>query len=292
MLTTALRLLATLLAVAAIATALWQLERFRAGLTITHAQVDGTPVSVYHRNAVETAPAVILTHGFAGSRQLMEAYALTLARAGYVAVSFDFHGHGRNPQPMSGDVTQLDGTTRRLMAQIGQITDFTLSLPETNGALALLGHSMASDIIVRQARQDPRIKAVIAISMFSQAVTEAQPANLLVITGEWETFLRAEALKAARLSNAQAVEGRTIGGLAAGTARRVVVAPNVEHVGVLYSPTGLREARAWLDWHASYLPKSAQLKAAGWSLKRALGIHDSTMHPMTLEPLAHQVLGL
>jgi dienelactone hydrolase len=92
----------------------WQLEDARSGLSITPLEVGSTPATVYRRASTEKAPAVIIVHGFAGSRQLMEAYALTLAQAGYVAVSFDFEGHGRNPTPMSGDVTRVDGTTRLL----------------------------------------------------------------------------------------------------------------------------------------------------------------------------------
>ena len=45
----------------------------------------------------------------------MQSFALTLAQAGYIVVSFDFMGHGRNPVPMSGDVTSIDGTTTLLM---------------------------------------------------------------------------------------------------------------------------------------------------------------------------------
>ena len=103
--------------------------------------------------------------------QLMEAYALTLAQAGYVAVSFDFEGHGRNPTPMSGDITRVDGTTQLLKREIGRVTDAVLTLPSVDGRVALLGHSMASDIIVRRALDDPRIAATVAISMFSEAVT-------------------------------------------------------------------------------------------------------------------------
>jgi hypothetical protein len=38
-----------------------------------------------------------------------------------------------------------------------------------------------------------------------------------------------------------------VGDPAAGTGRRAVLAPGVEHVGVLYAATTLRETRAWLD---------------------------------------------
>ena len=83
----------------------WRLESARSGLSITPLEVGLTPATVYRRSKRRaSAPAVVIAHGFAGSRQLMEAYALTLAHAGYVAVSFDFEGHGRNPTPMSGDL--------------------------------------------------------------------------------------------------------------------------------------------------------------------------------------------
>jgi len=241
------RWVVTALAGLAIVIALWQLEQARSGVEITHATAGTTPVTVYRRGDVTAAPAVVIAHGFAGSRQLMEAYALSLARAGYVAVSFDFKGHGRNPEPMSGDVTRIEGTTRQLMREVGRVTDFALGHSAVDGRVALLGHSMASDIIVRQARADGRVAAVVAISMFSQAVTVDEPRNLLAITGEWEGFLRDEALRVARLVDADAGEGDTVGRFADGSARRAVVAPNVEHVAVLYSPTGLEAARGWLD---------------------------------------------
>jgi predicted alpha/beta-hydrolase family hydrolase len=226
---------------------IWHLERERNGLSITPLSIGTTPATVYQRSDTSKAPAVIIAHGFAGSRQLMEAYALTLARAGYVAVSFDFEGHGRNPIPMSGDVTRIDGTTQLLMSEIGRVTDAALALPSVDGRVALLGHSMASDIIVRRAIADPRVSATVAISMFSEAVTAAQPRNLLIISGEWESHLRNDALRNARLVDPSASEGQTIGDPSQNGGRRTVVAPSVEHVGVLYSATALSEARTWLD---------------------------------------------
>ncbi|MGJ4887523.1 serine aminopeptidase domain-containing protein [Bradyrhizobium sp. HKCCYLRH3099] len=240
-------LAAALLGLALCAAGIWRLETERAGLTITQGQVDTTPITIYRRGDAVSAPVVVIAHGFAGSRQFMEAYALTLAHAGYLAVSFDFEGHGRNPAPMSGDVTRIDGTTRKLMSEIGRVTDAALALPGADGRVALLGHSMASDIIVRQALADPRIGATVAISMFSQAVTANAPRDLLIITGEWESALRRDALRNLRLADAAADEGQTVGDPAQGGGRRAVVAPDVEHVSVLYSATALREARRWLD---------------------------------------------
>ena len=266
------RLLALLAGLILCGVAIWRLEDARAGLSITQLEVGSTPATVYRRAGAGKAPAVVIAHGFAGSRQFMEAYALTLARAGYVAVSFDFEGHGRNPTPMSGDVTRVDGTTRLLEREIGRVTDAALALPYVDGRVALLGHSMASDIIVRRAREDPRIAATVTISMFSEAVTKSEPRNLLMITGGWEKFLRADALRNSRLADPAANEGETVGDPARNTGRRVVVAPDVEHVSVLYSATALREARAWLDAVFGRTSNGPVAATGGWIALLLAGI--------------------
>ncbi|MCC6000201.1 MAG: alpha/beta hydrolase [Pararhodobacter sp.] len=264
---------AGVVAAATVAVALWQLHGARAGLTIVQADVGGTPVTFHHRHDAAPGPTVIIAHGFAGSRQLMQPFALTLAQAGYLAVSFDFEGHGRNPTPMSGDVTQIDGTTRLLMAETGRVADAALAHPLSDGRLALLGHSMASDIVVRQGIEDARTGAVIAVSMFSQAVTAEAPPNLLVIVGDWEARLKAEALRVLHLTDPAAGPGRTLGDPAQGTGRRAAFAPSVEHVGVLYSPTSLREARDWLDAAFDRKSHGAPLAATGgWVALLLIGV--------------------
>jgi dienelactone hydrolase len=291
----ALRWIAAAIGILCIGSGTWQLERERSDLSIEQLEVGRTPATVYRRNGGAKAPAVVIAHGFAGSRQLMEAYALTLARAGYVAVSFDFEGHGRNPSPMTGDITRVDGTTRLLMRELGGVIDAALALPGVDGRVALLGHSMASDIIVRQAIADPRVAATVAVSMFSEAVTASQPRDLLMVTGEWETFLRQDALRNARLAEPSATEGTTVGDPSIGTGRRAAVAPDVEHVSVLYSPTALREARAWLDaafGRASSGPVSATggpivllllgIVVLAWPLSRLLPKGEMAPTPLSL----------
>lgn len=264
---------AGMVAAAAVAVALWHLQGARAGLTIVQADVGGTPVTIYHRHDAVPGPAVIIAHGFAGSRQLMQPFALTLAQAGYLAVSFDFEGHGRNPVPMSGDVTRIDGTTRLLMAEAGRVADAALAHPLADGRLAYLGHSMASDIVVRQGIEDARTGAVIAVSMFSQAVTAQAPPNLLVIAGDWEPRLKAEALRVLHLTDPAAGPGQTLGDPAQGNGRRAVFAPAVEHVGVLYSATSLHEARDWLDAAFDRGADGAPLAATGgWVLLLLIGV--------------------
>ena len=177
----------------------------------------------------------------------MLSYAQALAKRGYFAVTFDYLGHGRHPEALRGDVTQVEGATQALIEQTRAAADFALTQPEADGRLALLGHSMASDIIVRYAARDPRVASTIAISMFSTAVTADEPRNLLVVVGGLEGFLKEEALRVQGLVTPNPRAGETLGDFTAGTARRVAFAPGVEHVGVLYSRAALSEVVLWLD---------------------------------------------
>jgi dienelactone hydrolase len=237
-----------ILAAVAACLAVWRLEGARAGLERQALDVGGTPATVWRMPDAGPAPVVVIAHGFAGSRQIMEDFAIALARAGHVAVTYDLKGHGRNPAPMSGDVTVIEGTTLVLMDELAAVAEAALALPGSDGRLALVGHSMSSDIVVRQAARDPRVGAVVAVSMFSAAVTADAPRNLLVVTGAWEGRLAEEAARALALADPAALPGQTAGDPASAQgARRAVLAPGVEHVGVLYAATTMRETVGWLN---------------------------------------------
>ena len=239
-----MRLLVLVLAGLLACAAIWQLEAQRAGLDISTRSVGDTPVT-RHAQPGADGPVVVVAHGFAGSRQMMQAYAQDLARAGYRVWSFDFEGHGRHPRPMSGDVESLDGTTRMLVEQTRAVVEAAKDREGWDGAVALLGHSMATDIIIRTALAEPRVGPLVAISAFSQAVTGTEPQNLLLISGAWEPGLRGFARDAVAMVDAGAGEGETV--RADGVVRRAVVAPLAEHVAVLHSRAGRAEAVAWLD---------------------------------------------
>ncbi len=243
-----LRLLVALAAFAVIALSVHRLEADKRGLERTEILVDGTPVTILRQSDAPPAPAVVIAHGFAGSRQLMESFAVTLARNGYVAVSFDFRGHGRNEAPLTGDVREEDGATRTLLAELEKVVAFARRSPDVDGRVALVGHSMASDIVVRAALADETIEATVAVSMFSNEVSAEAPRNLLIVVGAWERFLADEALRAVALAaGSGAEEGATYGRFEDGSARRASFSPNVEHVGVLFSSNSMIETRNWLD---------------------------------------------
>jgi hypothetical protein len=237
------------LALLGMALALWMLRAETAAVSMTTMTVGETPARIFRPASPPPAPqpAIAIAHGFAGSQQLMQSFAITLAKHGYTAITFDFAGHGRNPAPLMGSITEVRGATQTLLAETQTVVALARTLGD--GRVGVLGHSMASDIIVRAAQADPTIAATVAVSMFSPVVTADSPRNLLVIVGDWEGMLKREALRVVGLAVAPAAAepGVTYGDPAAGTARRAAFSPFTEHATVLFSSASTGEALAWYD---------------------------------------------
>jgi len=95
---------------------------------------------------------------------------------------------------MRGDITEGETITSALLRELDQVAAFARTLPDSDARLAVLGHSMASDIVVRYAKANPEVQATVAVSVFSPVVTATSPRNLLVIVGALEpAMLKAEA---------------------------------------------------------------------------------------------------
>ncbi len=238
-----------LLALAAVGIALLHLVGATSGLVVETIDIAGTPATLFRPSDARPAPAVVIAHGFAGSRELMQPFAITFARNGYVAITFDALGHGKNPHPLPGSLAGGDGAAEALVDQLGTVVAFARTAPGADGRIALLGHSMASDIVVRYAQAHPDVAATVAVSMFATGLTPTSPRDLLVVVGAWEPqILRDQGIKAAAMAaHGPVVPRTTYGSLTAGTARRVSFSSDVEHIGVLYSRDSLREALDWLD---------------------------------------------
>ena len=254
------RLAVALAATALIVISLLKLEAAGDGVRVDRRQVGSNPVTAFDARPEggEARPVVVVAHGFAGSQQLMQPFALTLARNGYLVLTFDFPGHGRNRLPMAGGMVDFAASTRALLAALDEVAQAARSWPGGDGRVLLLGHSMASDIVIRRAMADPAVRATVALSAYSPLVTATSPRNLLIVDGAWEpAMLHAEGLRIVGLALGGAGdvdEARTYGDFAAGTARRFALADGVEHISILYSHEALLEALAWFERSAAPRP--------------------------------------
>lgn len=239
--------------------AIWTLESARQGLTFAELHQGPTPVTRITDGS--GGPPVVMAHGFAGSRQMMLSYAAALAQGGYTVYSFDFEGHGRHPDPMRGDVTAIEGTTQRLVDQTISVVELA---SDGRTPVALLGHSMATDVLVRVARQNTAVGPIVLLSAFSQAIDETNPEDMLLITGAWEGALAEFAERALQMADPDAKMGDIVetGDLR----RKALLAPNVEHVAILHSRVGLEEAEDWFNAFYNRTREDHVAIQTGWPL--------------------------
>lgn len=238
--------LITLVSLAIAICSIYKLESARVPVEIERVLLDDTPSEFYSASRkVDTL--VVVSHGFGGSRQMMQAISLTLARAGYTIVAFDFIGHGRHAKQLSPAIETLTGTTEDLVKQTLDVVEKARTRTGLK-RVAFVGHSMATDVVVRAAQRLQSVDSVVAISMYSEAVTKTHPERLLAVSGAFESRLRDVALNAvAQVGPAR--EGETV--VSGDISRRAISVPWVGHVGVLWSPNTLTEITAWLGSKAT-----------------------------------------
>ena len=184
----------------------------------------------------------IICHGFAGSKEMMRQLAYDIANAGSNALLFDFIGHGSNRQRLINQPAEITGTTQQLVDQLSEIIRFIYEKFGNEISISLVGHSMASDIVIR-ASTDQRIKSVVAISPYSTGITYDFPKNLLLISGQFEKHLRSHALEMVKALNPQAEENTEYS--SKNVRRKASFIKNTGHVSVIYSSD---TSRIIIDW--------------------------------------------
>ncbi|RME83398.1 MAG: alpha/beta fold hydrolase [Caldilineae bacterium] len=212
----------------------WLVSSAGRGLERRDFVVDGVPLLFIAPEQRESAPVVLIAHGFSGSRLLMQGYAYTLAHAGYATMAWDFAGNAAHARPKGARSLQEDVETawRAVAQQPGVDT----------GRAAILGHSMGSGVAMEAALRHPdRFAATVAISPTHADVRPGAPRNLL---------LQAGSLEGRFVANARALLAAAGGpnqDMAAGLGRALVIVPGVEHISILFHPRSHRAAREWLD---------------------------------------------
>ena len=184
----------------------------------------------------------IISHGFAGSKEMMRQLAYDIANAGSNAVLFDFIGHGSNQYKLLNRPAEITGTTQQLVVQLSDIVDFIYEKFGNEISIFLVGHSMASDIVIR-ASDDKRIKSVIAVSPYSTGITQNFPKDLLLISGQFENHLRSHALQ--MVKNIEPAAKENMEYTKEKIRRKASYIENTGHVSVVYAP---KTTRIIIDW--------------------------------------------
>jgi len=148
--------------------------------TTTHRVVtmdDGVPIAttlhVPFGHGSERYPAVMLFHGLGGTRQSVDAIARMLAQKGYVALTFDFRGHGE-----SGGL--FAGLGAREAADIAILRERWLPqlAPIRNDAVGAWGISLGGGAVLRSTGEGEPFAAAVVVETWTDLYDALVPQGL------------------------------------------------------------------------------------------------------------------
>ena len=241
-------------------------------------------------------PGVLFVHGYQNNRESGDAYAIELARRGFVVLGIDALGRGNSDVPFHQKDPRFDATfgTRSSVK-------YLKSLPFVDARrIGVMGHSMGAKFVYELALQDPSIGAVAVIgSAYDRRASREMPKNMIMIIGEFDEFrdfftgtkdlLREWPLSEAT-RNAFPVDNprwnRTYGDFSKGTARKLSV-HRISHIQESHSAACVAEA---LDWMRESLepPRSLWIESREqrWPLKEAMTLLAMLACFISVLPLA------
>lgn len=218
----------------------------------------GIPATVFEPGASQalagsalpdrSMPVVLLAHGRSSNRAMLASLARRLTGFGYAVVTFDFRGHGENPEPFDS----TEGFSRE-----GWLDDLDSALlwarmqrHYDGQRIALAGHALGARAVMDfAARRDPAVGAVVAISGSGGLDGPYPPPNVLLLFAEGDRSAvraRARSVGAELIGRSQIVLDRSYGDPNRGTAVRATEVPGTRHLTVLYSDLTAQRIADWL----------------------------------------------
>ena len=255
--------LCLILLVGAVAVAAWVQQYFGrvAVRNVTYANTNGIQIraKLFQPQAVTEeapGPGLVYIHGYQNNRETSDAYAIELARRGFVVLSIDAIGRGNSGEPNAQDAPDFDPT-------FGGTTSlaYLKSLPFVDETrVGMMGHSLGAEMAYTVALSDPTVRAL-SISGFAygSGASADRPKNMLMIFGRWDEYR--ERMTGTRdfarewmstdisrqvipVANAQL--GVTYGSFDDGSARRVTM-PSTIHILESFHRGAIAEAVTWMQ---------------------------------------------
>lgn len=255
------------------------------------------PVDV---TADSPAPGIVYVHGYQNNRETSDAYAIELARRGFVVLSIDAIGRGNSGVPGDPDEADFDET-------YGTATSlaYLRALPYVRGdSVGLMGHSLGAEMAYAVALRDPTVRAL-AFSGFAYRndATADSPKNMLMIIGQYDEYrermtgvgdIEAEWMaspqSAAAIPVANPQLGVTYGDFQQGTARQVFV-PHAIHLEESHSPAAIARALDWMRLALQPQPPWIDAQSQTWPIKELATLVALVAGVASLLPLAFLLLG-
>jgi len=195
-------------------------------------------------------PAVIIGHGVIVNKDFLKGYAIELAAAGYVAVPFDFRGHG-----MSTGLLEID----KLTNDISAIKSYLRNRGDIDmNKLAYIGYSMGGFPFNEIMKNDTEFKAFVGIGTGLTTTEEnvvyansSRHLNILMILAQYDEAFQLSELKAGvgkrlNMTPDDVVVNRLYGEFDDGNATKIFFDDNSDHLTTAWDQDFIREAREWI----------------------------------------------
>jgi dienelactone hydrolase/membrane protease YdiL (CAAX protease family) len=188
--------------------------------------------------------AIILGHGIMSNKEMLRDYAIEFAAAGFVAVPFDFRGHGQSSGELDRDLLSND---------INAIVSYLNSRSDINSSsLGYFGFSMGGFPGIEIASESIDFQCFIGagtrLPQGKRKGNSTNPLNILMIVGRFDEVINTNELKE-NLSYyvgkppSEIDVNRLYGSFQDGNASMIYLDDNTNHVLGNWDPDFIREAR-------------------------------------------------
>jgi len=188
--------------------------------------------------------AIILGHGIMSNKEMLKGYAIEFAAAGFVAVPFDFRGHGQSTGELDRDL--LTNDINAIVSYLKSRSDIDTS------SLGYFGFSMGGFPGIQVVSNSTDFKCFIgAGTRLPQGMRKGNstnPLNILMIVGRFDEVINTNELKE-NLSYyvnelpSEIDVNRLYGSFQDGNASMIYLDDNSNHVLGNWDPDFIREAR-------------------------------------------------
>ncbi|MBD3197132.1 MAG: hypothetical protein GF317_18905 [Candidatus Lokiarchaeota archaeon] len=191
--------------------------------------------------------AVIIGHGFMANKEFMKGYAIELAAAGFVAIPFDFRGHGQSTGELNrGSLLNDVLAIKSYLASRGDI--------DMNN-LGYIGYSMGGGPGNSIVNNDTAFKAFVGVGTWLQEGlrkgNSTDQLNVLMIQAKFDEAVELSNIKESvanrtGLSISNIDVNQLYGSFLNGNATQIYLDDNSNHLAVAWDTDFLREARDWM----------------------------------------------
>jgi len=189
-------------------------------------------------------PAIIIGHGSMVNKEMVKGYALELAAVGFVAVPFDFRGHGQST------MVEPDNKTKDIIA----IKEYLSTRSDVDmNSLGYIGYSMGG-LGQELIHQDLAFKCFIGIGTWLYPTlrtgNSTNPLNVLMIQALFDEAVELPALKESLATRvgipvSNIDSNKLYGSFQEGNASMIYLDDNSNHLTLAWDEDFIREARDW-----------------------------------------------